>query len=84
MQHTASILREQKKYDESLATLHIYELPELRGYWRGALYRTLADTLKAAGKQKDAEAAYGEVLKEKGSSKSDRQAAEEALKAGAN
>ncbi|MCA9118203.1 MAG: carbohydrate-binding family 9-like protein, partial [Planctomycetaceae bacterium] len=84
VQHTASILREQKKYDESLATLHIYELPELRGYWRGALYRTLADTLKAAGKQKDAEAAYGEVLKEKGSSKSDRQAAEEALKAGAN
>ena len=76
LQSAAQILSRQNKHDEALAVLHHVDFDKLRGYWRGSMYRSLADALHSAGRKQQALAAYQEVLKEPAASAADRKAAE--------
>ncbi len=80
VQGAARILARRGQFDDALATLRRVEIDKLRGYWRGALFRSLGDTLKAAGRNAEALAAYREVLEATEASPGDRKAAEEAIR----
>lgn len=81
LQSAARILSRQNKHDEALAVLHHADFNNLRGYWRGAMYRSLADALQSAGRKQQALAACQEVLQEPAASAADRKAAEGGIKA---
>jgi len=81
VQGAARILTRRGRFDDALATLRRVEIDELRGHWRGAMFRSLGDALKTAGRNKDALAAYREVLEETEASDGDRKAAEDAINA---
>lgn len=80
VQGAARILHKQGKLDEAVDTLHIVDLASLHGYWRGAIFRQLGDTLRKAGRHDKALTAYAEVLENPKSSAGDRRAAEEAIR----
>ncbi len=75
------ILRQQGKAEEALQMLRRVDVSRLRGYWRGATYRALGDTLRAAGRRDEALASYREVVKTPRASAGDRKAATEAIEA---
>ena len=81
VQSAARILTRSGKFDDALDTLRLVEIDKLRGYWRGALFRSLGDTLNAADQNQEALAAYREVLEETAASAGDRKAAEGAIEA---
>jgi len=81
VQGAARILAKCGRFDDALATLRKVEIDKLRGYWRGAMFRSLGEVLQAAGRIQEAIAAYREVLEETEASAGDRDAAEEAINA---
>ena len=80
VQGAARILCRSGKFDEALAAIDLAEIKGLQGHWRHAMLLTLGDTLRAAGRDKQALAAYAKVLADHAASASARKAAESAAK----
>jgi len=77
--NAARILTRQGKFDTALATLKLVNTERIRGYWRNATLLTLGETLSAASRKQEAQAAYKKILTDTTASKTHRQAAQKAL-----
>ncbi len=80
VQAAARILRQQKKYDEALATLRQVDESKLRGTWQGSMLCALGETLAAAGRNDEALKVYHAVVADEAANKVHRKKAEEAIK----
>lgn len=64
VQSAARILRQQGKFDESLATLQQAQIEKLNGYWRYSMLLALGDTLAAADRKDQALKTYKQIIKD--------------------
>ena len=80
VQGIARILSKRDKFDEAIAAIDLAAIEDLKGYWRYSMLLTLGKTLKAAGRNEEALAAYHKVLDDKDASAGNRATAKNAIK----
>ena len=76
----ARILKNRGKYEEALKTLQHANVDKLKGYWRNAVLLSLGETLTAAGRKKEALAAFKMLLADNNALASHRKMAQQAIK----
>jgi hypothetical protein len=81
VQLAAQLLNQDGKHDEAEAVLGKVNFDNSRGSWRGTLSLALAETQKAADRKKDALATYQSIAADEAVPASQRQAAQDAIKA---
>ncbi len=81
VQGAARMLRKAGKFEEALAILRRVDIAKLHGYWHGSMFLALGETLKTAGRNDEALAAYREVLADNSVIPQHREAAQEAIRA---
>ncbi|MFK5924920.1 MAG: DUF4838 domain-containing protein [Verrucomicrobiota bacterium] len=80
VQAAARILRDQKKYDESLIALRHVDESKLRGSWKASMLYATGETLAAAGRKDEALKAFRAVIADKAANKPHHKKAQEAIK----
>jgi tetratricopeptide (TPR) repeat protein len=81
VQLAAQLLNQDGKHDEAEAVLRKVNFDNLRGNWRGTLSLALAETQLAAGRTKDALAAYQSIAADEAVQADQPQIAQDAIKA---
>ena len=81
IQCAARMLRKDGEFEKALATLRKIDIAKLRGYWHGSMLLALGETLKTAGRNDEALAAYQEVLADDTVIPQHREAAQKAIQA---
>jgi len=81
IQCAARMLRKAGEIEKALATLRKVDIAKLRGYWHGSMLLALGETLKSAGRNDEALAAYQEVLADDTVIPQHREAAQKAIQA---
>lgn len=79
IQGAARLLTKKGEFEKAIKHLKLVNVDELRGYWRGSLFRSLGDTLRIANRKQEALTAYRKALERKGISDADRKAIEQAI-----
>jgi tetratricopeptide (TPR) repeat protein len=79
LQDMARILTRRRQFDEAIAMLNKAGIADLRGFWRGSLLLSLAETQEAAGQNAKAMATYQALLADPAVEPRQRKTAEERM-----